>query len=74
MILFYFSTFPVNTDDLYMICLTFQISNIIYLDSPAGVGFSYSENKTEYKTGDLKTASDSHAFILKVKQSNHLEN
>ncbi|XP_034691735.1 serine carboxypeptidase 1-like [Vitis riparia] len=42
-----------------------KLSNIIYLDSPAGVGFSYSENLTDYRTGDLKTASDSHAFILK---------
>ncbi|PQM33512.1 serine carboxypeptidase-like 20 [Prunus yedoensis var. nudiflora] len=42
-----------------------KVSNILYLDSPAGVGFSYSENKTDYYTGDLKTASDSHTFLLK---------
>ncbi|RXH86989.1 hypothetical protein DVH24_028489 [Malus domestica] len=42
-----------------------KVSNIIYLDSPAGVGFSYSKNETDYETGDLKTASDSHAFLLK---------
>jgi len=36
------------------------------LDSPAGVGFSYSKNKSKYATGDLKTASDTHAFLLKV--------
>lgn len=42
-----------------------KVSNIIYLDSPAGVGFSYSENSTDYQTGDIKTALDSHTFLLK---------
>ncbi|KAK6122205.1 hypothetical protein DH2020_044051 [Rehmannia glutinosa] len=42
-----------------------KVSSIIYLDSPAGVGFSYSRNESDYKTGDLKTASDSHIFLLK---------
>lgn len=42
-----------------------KVSNIIYLDSPAGVGLSYSENVDDYTTGDLQTASDTHAFLLK---------
>ncbi|XP_072981765.1 serine carboxypeptidase 1-like [Typha angustifolia] len=42
-----------------------KVSNMIYLDSPAGVGLSYSNNISDYKTGDLKTASDSHTFLLK---------
>ncbi|KAJ1420420.1 Serine carboxypeptidase, serine active site [Sesbania bispinosa] len=42
-----------------------MVSNIIYLDSPAGVGFSYSKNKSDYITGDVKTASDTHTFLLK---------
>ncbi|KFK23486.1 hypothetical protein AALP_AAs46213U000900 [Arabis alpina] len=42
-----------------------KVSNIIYLDSPVGVGFSYSKNKSDYITGDTKTAVDSHAFLLK---------
>ncbi|XP_061350301.1 serine carboxypeptidase-like 20 isoform X2 [Gastrolobium bilobum] len=42
-----------------------KVSNIIYLDSPAGVGFSYSKNKSDYTTGDVKTASDTHTFLLK---------
>uniref|UniRef100_A0A2N9HTQ7 Carboxypeptidase n=1 Tax=Fagus sylvatica TaxID=28930 RepID=A0A2N9HTQ7_FAGSY len=42
-----------------------KVSNVIYLDSPAGVGFSYSKNETDYRTGDLKTASDTHTFLLK---------
>ena len=39
---------------------------MIYLDSPAGVGLSYSKNVSDYETGDLKTAADSHSFLLKV--------
>ncbi|KAJ8645886.1 hypothetical protein MRB53_007634 [Persea americana] len=42
-----------------------KVSSIIYLDSPAGVGFSYSNDHGDYTTGDLKTASDSHTFLLK---------
>ncbi|KAJ0792422.1 putative carboxypeptidase C [Helianthus annuus] len=43
-----------------------KVSNMIYLDSPAGVGMSYSANKTDYITRDTKTASDSHKFLLEV--------
>ncbi|WVZ08854.1 hypothetical protein V8G54_022200 [Vigna mungo] len=42
-----------------------KVSNIIYLDSPAGVGLSYSKNTSKYVTGDLQTASDTHLFLLK---------
>ncbi|XP_038879947.1 serine carboxypeptidase 1-like isoform X1 [Benincasa hispida] len=42
-----------------------KVSNIIYLDSPAGVGLSYSSNKDNYITGDIQTASDTHNFLLK---------
>ncbi|KAK7340375.1 hypothetical protein VNO77_21077 [Canavalia gladiata] len=42
-----------------------KVSSIIYLDSPAGVGLSYSKNSSKYVTGDLQTASDTHAFLLK---------
>lgn len=38
----------------------------MYLDSPAGVGMSYSLNRSDYITGDLKTAADAHKFLLKV--------
>ncbi|XP_059628653.1 serine carboxypeptidase-like 20 [Cornus florida] len=42
-----------------------KVSNMIYLDSPAGVGLSYSPNTTTYKTGDIQTAKDTHNFLLK---------
>ncbi|CAN1767876.1 Serine carboxypeptidase-like 20 [Linum perenne] len=42
-----------------------KVSNVLYVDSPAGVGLSYAKNVSEYTTGDLKTALDSHNFLLK---------
>ncbi|KAH8956950.1 hypothetical protein BDL97_07G068100 [Sphagnum fallax] len=42
-----------------------KAANVLYVDSPAGVGFSYSKTREDYITGDLKTALDSHAFLLK---------
>ncbi|KAJ0079345.1 hypothetical protein Patl1_24034 [Pistacia atlantica] len=42
-----------------------KVSSVIYLDSPTGVGFSYSKGKTQYSTGDIETASDTHKFLLK---------
>ncbi|CAM6092547.1 unnamed protein product [Calypogeia fissa] len=42
-----------------------KVANIIYLDSPAGVGLSYSNNKSDYLTGDLKTEADSYIFLKK---------
>ncbi|VYS58556.1 unnamed protein product [Arabidopsis thaliana] len=41
-----------------------KVSNIIYLDSPVGVGFSYSNDNADYTTDDTKTASDTHTFLL----------
>ncbi|KAK4605733.1 hypothetical protein RGQ29_000148 [Quercus rubra] len=42
-----------------------KVSNIIYLDSPAGVGFSYWKYSSTRTTGDIETASDTHEFLLK---------
>lgn len=41
-----------------------KISSIIYLESPAGVGYSYSDTENDYITGDLTTASDNYKFLL----------
>ncbi|CAN1747534.1 Serine carboxypeptidase 1 [Linum perenne] len=43
-----------------------KVSNMIYLDSPCGVGLSYSPNASNYETDDHQTALDSHEFLLKV--------
>ncbi|CAI0561262.1 unnamed protein product [Linum tenue] len=42
-----------------------KVSSVLYVDSPAGVGLSYADDISEYVTGDLKTATDSHDFVLK---------
>ncbi|PIN01835.1 Serine carboxypeptidases (lysosomal cathepsin A) [Handroanthus impetiginosus] len=42
-----------------------KVASIIYLDSPVGVGFSYSVNTSNYVNGDLQTAAETHLFLLK---------
>ncbi|XP_078481247.1 uncharacterized protein LOC100177074 [Ciona intestinalis] len=41
-----------------------KIANMIFLESPAGVGFSKSNIAQDYVTGDEQTASDSLEFLL----------
>ncbi|KAJ7549167.1 hypothetical protein O6H91_07G043400 [Diphasiastrum complanatum] len=40
-----------------------KVSNLIFLESPAGVGFSYSNFTEDYVTNDAKTAEDSYVFL-----------
>jgi carboxypeptidase C (cathepsin A) len=41
------------------------VANVIFLESPAGVGFSYSNTSSDYdKSGDKRTAVDSYKFLL----------
>jgi carboxypeptidase C (cathepsin A) len=37
---------------------------MLYIEQPAGVGFSYSGKNSDYTTSDAKVASDSFEFIL----------
>ncbi|KAL1161428.1 hypothetical protein V6Z11_A07G133100 [Gossypium hirsutum] len=42
-----------------------NVANIIFLESPAGVGFSYSNTSSDYQhTGDKSTAKDAYAFLV----------
>jgi cathepsin A (carboxypeptidase C) len=41
-----------------------SLANMLYMEQPAGVGFSYSEKNSDYSTGDSKVASDAFEFIV----------
>ena len=41
------------------------VANVLFLESPAGVGFSYSKNASEnYISGDKATAKDAYIFLI----------
>ncbi|KAM5562443.1 hypothetical protein ABKV19_017590 [Rosa sericea] len=42
-----------------------RASNLLFVESPAGVGWSYSNTSSDYNSGDASTARDMHTFLLK---------
>ncbi|PWZ28935.1 Serine carboxypeptidase-like 42 [Zea mays] len=42
----------------------FAASNLLFVESPAGVGWSYSNTSSDYSTGDVRTAHDMYQFLL----------
>ena len=41
-----------------------NIANMLYVEQPAGVGFSYSSNEDDYTTGDAQAASDAYDLVV----------
>ncbi|OQU89627.1 hypothetical protein SORBI_3002G229300 [Sorghum bicolor] len=43
-----------------------NLANVLFLESPTGVGFSFSRNASDYDTeGDQRTAEDTYVFLVK---------
>jgi serine carboxypeptidase-like clade 2 len=43
-----------------------KLANLLFLESPAGVGFSYSNTTSDlYTAGDQRTAEDAYVFLVK---------
>nr|CAD1833637.1 unnamed protein product [Ananas comosus var. bracteatus] len=42
-----------------------KVANVLFLESPAGVGFSFSNTSDDYeRSGDRRTAEDAYAFLV----------
>ncbi|KDO83622.1 hypothetical protein CISIN_1g0117641mg [Citrus sinensis] len=41
-----------------------KASNLLFVESPAGVGWSYSNTTSDYNCGDASTARDMHVFMM----------
>ncbi|CAA2968717.1 serine carboxypeptidase-like 42 [Olea europaea subsp. europaea] len=41
-----------------------KASNLLFVESPAGVGWSYSNTSSDYTCGDMSTAMDMHMFMM----------
>lgn len=60
--------FRVNSDGKTLHRNSFSwnnVANVLFLESPTGVGFSYSNKSSDYNTnGDKKTAADNYLFLV----------
>lgn len=44
-------------------CLGIKVANMLYLEAPVGVGFSYADNPADYQCTDDTTAQDNKLAI-----------
>lgn len=49
-----------------MECFTMVVSNMLFVESPAGVGWSYSNTTSDYTCGDESTGKDNALFSVIV--------
>ncbi|KAK1314699.1 Serine carboxypeptidase II-3 [Acorus calamus] len=62
---YYFVESPNNSSDKPLILWLNRVANVIFLESPAGVGFSYSNTTSDYdKNRDKRTAEDAYTFLI----------
>ncbi|KAL2945591.1 Serine carboxypeptidase II-3 [Bienertia sinuspersici] len=62
---YYFAESPKNSSSKPLVLWLNGVANVIFLESPAGVGFSYGNESTIYKqTGDMSTAKDAYTFLV----------
>ncbi|WVZ50420.1 hypothetical protein U9M48_001673 [Paspalum notatum var. saurae] len=60
--------FRVDTDGRTLLLNEYawnKAANVLFLESPAGVGFSYTNTSSDLVVGDNRTAHDSYTFLVK---------